>query len=264
MAKKRADAARSRSKKPRHARRRAVVWLALSLLAAAAAASAVWAVAGGGRWAEALSCFRVREVRVVGLKYVRRSDFLDYVGDPSGTPVWDVDVGRMQRRVKGHPWIEEASVKRELPGAVVIRVRERTPAAVVVTGTGRSLVDAGGATLGRVRGRDWDFLPVITCAGRTPAGAEAIRDAVELTGLVRGDPAEALAGGRVSIGRDGSPRLLLDKTVVRFGRGAYGDKVRRLSELMREIRRRDAHPALIDLRFPGKVVVSDRRRGRSG
>jgi len=262
---------RGRAVRPGRGKGRTALRLLLAVIVISGlVAGSVWAAGQARCYVVSMQYFTVKSVQVSGLKYVRREDFISYMGDPAGKSLLSVDLDGMLERVKAHPWMKEVSIKRELPGTVKIEVVERVPAAVANTGTGRFLIDSDGMAVAKVEGPEWDFLPAIAYPGAqdmklVDAGsAGAMRLAIELLGCVRKDPSERLAGAQVSIERDGQPEIILDGSVVKVGFGGYPEKVRRLSELAREIEKRESRPSLIDLRFPGKVVVSGGRAVQSG
>jgi cell division septal protein FtsQ len=222
------------------------------------------------RYVAARPCFVITELRVSGLKYVQLDDFMRYIGDPRGHSVLDMDVEGTLRKVKLHPWIKDASVRREFPGTIRVEVLERTPAALAETGSGRLLMDEDGQALATVTGDGWNFLPVVRCQGadwQRPTGDKAAKEftgALELMRCIKKDQSERLAGASLVIAEDGFPRMLLDGAVVKVGPGPYEDKVRRLAEVAGDIQKRGICPSLIDLRFPGKVVVKGGRLPQPG
>jgi len=258
----RSKALHSRAVRPKAGSRRALARYAVLVLAVLTVVAVGAWVAGRARvLVLKVPYLRVEKVQVSGLKYVRREDFIAYMGDPAGISILSVDIDGMLDRARSHPWIKEASIKRELPDTLRIQLRERVPAAVADTGSGRYLVDTEGAALAAVSGAGWEFLPVISFPAAEGArlleadNIKSIRMALDLLGCVRKDTSEMLSGARISVGDDGSPDILVGGAVVKVGSGGYQEKVRRLGELAHEIEKRDARPVMIDLRFPGKVVV---------
>ena len=88
-----------------------------------------------------------------------------------------VDLGATGRRVERLPWVATATVERQLPGDLSIRVTERTPAAwvrrtpdevTVLDGDGRVLTDAPEAPAD---------LPELTGTGPVPAPGGEVRPA---------------------------------------------------------------------------------------
>jgi len=251
-------------------RRTGIMAAAVAALGMLAGISYAAAWAAGKAWdrAAALNVFEVSEVQVSGLRYVRKEDLVSFIGDPSGESVFGVDMDGMVRRLSGHPWIKGVSVRRELPGRVRLTVDERSPAVVAEAPSGRYLVDEEGAVLARLTGDDWGYLPTVVyekAASPSAPGAgpeESLDMAASLIGSVRADETESLAGAVVYIGADGLPYIKLDGAVVTVGRDGYGGKVRRLAEIIGDVRKRGVSPKTVDLRFPGKVIVDgDRTSG---
>jgi cell division protein FtsQ len=215
------------------------------------------------RYVTGMKFFSISDVRVSGLRYVRRDDFIKYIGDPKGKSVLRYDMDGALRRASGHPWIKSAVIRRDFPDAVRFEVVERTPAAVAETATGNFLIDTEGYAVSAVNGPGWEFLPVIEYRPAKRPGllddryADGFRDALELIRVVRREPAERLSGARLAIIEDGTACLVYSGALVKVGDGGYEEKVRRLSEVVHDLDRRGVKPTLIDLRFPGKVVVKE-------
>jgi hypothetical protein len=225
-----------------------------------ALALAGWGVLIGLDRLASLDSFGIRSVTVDGLRYVRAGDLLSYSGDPAGGSVFRIDVDGMAERISTHPWVKGVSVRRELPDAVKITVDERKPAALAVTPDGGYLVDGEGWVLAMVRGSDWDFLPSFVYEGRERLGigggnSARMLNALKLITTVRSDKTELLAGGVVFVNQNGDPVLRYRGTDVLFGSDEYETKVTRLTDVIPDVYRRGVEPEVIDLRFPGKVVV---------
>ncbi len=124
----------------------------------------------------------------------------------SGTVMWGpfgVDPALVAARVARHPWIASATVLRELPGTVRVRVTEREPVALLAwpgEGGGLFYVDARGVPFLRA-GADALDLPVISgleadLASREPSlGWLVLRDAVHLLRALSGSvlPADRIS-----------------------------------------------------------------------
>lgn len=90
-----------------------------------------------------------------------------------GQPLADVDPGRVARAVETLPWASKATVRRQWPGTVTIRLAERTAAAAIPAEPGGfALVDASGAVLAHV-----EAVPsgLVQLAGLPPAGQPGSR-----------------------------------------------------------------------------------------
>jgi cell division septal protein FtsQ len=214
------------------------------------------------RYVAALPFFAVRELQVFGLHHVEKKDFIAYMGDPRGRSIVGYDMPEVSRRLAAHPWIKDAVVRRDFPDTVRVEVTERVPAAVAETETGKYLIDTDGLALARVDS-GWEFLPRVACPSarglrlvdaKTACG---FRHALELIAAVRREPTEYFAGTLAGVGEDGNPYLVYDGAVVKVGAGEYTDKIKRLSEVASDMKKRGTKASVIDLRFPGKVVVKE-------
>lgn len=114
-------------------------------------------------WAVVHSPFLdVDHVDVIGARHAARSDVQQVARVRSGTPLLLVDLGAVARRVEQLPWVEHASVTRDLPGRLRITVTERVPAAWIRRAPDRvTLVDENGS--------------VLVDASRPPDGAPELR-----------------------------------------------------------------------------------------
>jgi cell division protein FtsQ len=234
--------------------------IAVLLILAVAAFFVPKAARAAVRYVCRMPFFTIKHVRVEGLKYVQKDDFIGFVGDPKGESILSYDMKGAMEKIGGHPWLKSGLVRREFPDGVRFELTERVPAAVVQTGAGKYLMDADGFALAKVTQPDWEFLPVVRYPSSQglrildPKTAESLMNAFELLKVVRGSKGP-LAFANVGVCRDGSPCILIRDAVVKVGSGEYPDKVKRLSDVEADIVRRGLNAEFIDLRFPGKVVV---------
>lgn len=129
----RAKAARAgttprRRARPRPPRRRhgAKGLASLAVAVAVAASIAVLGVRGAAR----LPLFRVDDVEVVGLRYVSEDEVRALAGLDGRASIWD-SKAEWRRGVESHPMIDSVQVARRPPSAVVFRVVEAEPVALV-------------------------------------------------------------------------------------------------------------------------------------
>ena len=255
---------RSKARVPRGRRllRKLPVLLVLAL-AAGVIIALPFAARAAYRRVTALSFFRINDVKVLGLKYVRKDDFLNYVGNPAGKSILDFDAAGALRKSAGHPWIRMGTVRRDFPHTVRFEFVERVPAAVACAKDGKYLIDTEGYPVAKVDGAGWDFLPLIEYRPVSglrlldPGTASSFKGVLDLSKAVREEPSERLSGARMCISENGEQCLILGGALVRVGGDGYKEKVRRLADVSLDIQKRGARPSLIDLRFPGKVIVKE-------
>src|SRR5204862_6962806 len=75
-----------------------------------------------------LSFFRVRKVEIVGARYVSVGDILDRLHVDTTASVWD-PTAPLTARLVSHPQLRHVSVRRKLPGTLVVDVDEKPPVA---------------------------------------------------------------------------------------------------------------------------------------
>lgn len=96
------------------------------------------------------SWLRVEQVQVEGTSLLSEQQVLRAAQVPTGDPLARVDLSAIEARVGNVDAVDAVEVSREWPHDVVIEILERTPIAVVDTGSGLRYVDATGAFFGSV------------------------------------------------------------------------------------------------------------------
>jgi len=239
-----------------------VSWRVLAWAGVAMLVMAGWMAAPVGL--RRLRFFRVRQVEIVGIRYLDADQVLAALRLRPGASVFD-DTRVLAERLRGMDGVADASVNRRPPGSLKVIVREIEPVALLMSGRGAlAPVDADGRAL------PFDLtsldLPIVRSAGGSGGGAadsgvigllsrvQAVDpalfqtiDAARRTETPRGDVLLELGGGahRVLLSRDAGPEVIA--AVVAVARDLAA-KARPYAEL--------------DARFAGQVVVR-RRSARS-
>jgi len=79
--------------------------------------------------------FPIEQVRVSGVEHLTESEMADLAAVPAGTTLLRVDTGAIDARLMSNPWVQSASVDREFPNTLSIKITERAIAAIVVVST---------------------------------------------------------------------------------------------------------------------------------
>ncbi|MDG4796570.1 FtsQ-type POTRA domain-containing protein [Micromonospora sp. WMMD1082] len=213
-----------------------------------------WAVAGGllavaGLVAWTLlgtGLFGVRDMRVEGAELVTAVQVRDAAGVPDGAPLARVDLAELADRIGTLPPVERATVTRDWPDTLVVRLTERTGVAVVPRGEQFAVIDAAGVVFRTVPQRP-DGLPLVRLDAPGPddpgtlAGLEVLG---ALTPQLRDQLVEVSVEGLARI----SVRLRGDRTVI-WGDATRGpDKARVATVLL------DQDAARIDVSAPDVVT----------
>lgn len=143
--------------------------------------------------ARRLAFFRIRQVEVVGNRYLEESDVVRRLGLRRNASTFD-RLEPVRRAAAAIPGVLAASVKRRLPGTLTVTVRESTPVALVSLTDRLALVDSRGRVLPFDPARAPASLPIAgrdtVCAGllgRLMLTDPDWYDSVESARLDRGD-----------------------------------------------------------------------------
>lgn len=256
------------------ARLRRPAWIAVRVvLAVAVVAGAVGVARLIERHVRTSPAFATRTITVQndGGTHLTRDEALRVAGIAEGRNVFEVAPEDAEARLRHHPWIAAAEVRRRLPGTYEVRIRERQPSAILALagehGTAMYLIGDDGTVFKRLGDEDPVDLPVITGLDRRrftqdrAFRASILLEVVALlsdwraAGLWRREPI-----AEVHVEADDGLSLYLgsDATYVRLGRGPFRRKLRRLREVLDTLERRDANPAYVyldNVRRPDRVTV---------
>lgn len=114
----------------------------------------VAALCGGMVAASFTPIFAAEQVLVLGTDHLRAAQVRRISGLSVGTNVLHVDLDAAITRLERHGWIAHASARRELPGTIVVEIRERIPVATVISDDRLALLMGDGTLIeGRLRSR---------------------------------------------------------------------------------------------------------------
>jgi cell division protein FtsQ len=222
----------------------AIRWRAAGIIAAALAlVTAPW---WGPSLLSHLSFFHVRNVEVSGYRYVHPDDVLKRLRVDTTTSVW-TDLSELEHRVEMHPEIKSATVDRDLPGTLIVRVTENSPIAYVATSQGLRAVD-----------KDGRFLPIdpSRIAIDLPVLAKADTALLHLLANVR-SVSPALFGEISDIRRTGGADIALTLSTAQV-RALASISAQRLADIIpveADLARRKARVTELDLRFRDQVIA---------
>lgn len=86
-------------------------------------------------------------VRVGGVGAGLQLAVAETIGVEHGTPLVDLDLGRIEADLEALPWVESATAARDWPGTLVLDIVERIPVATLAGADGPVLVDATGVVI---------------------------------------------------------------------------------------------------------------------
>ena len=171
-----------------------------------------------------------------------------------------LNAGKIVRKIKANPWIEDVAIRRELPGKLIIEVKERQAVALMRKDQTLYFVDAGANPFKKIGEQESAELPILT--GFSENGVdktEMIRKSLDLLaffsryeGFPRLDNISEVHGDETF-----GFTIFADNGIsIQLGYGNYEDKLKRLKLIMADLVRRDMPGFFnIDLSNPAKVIV---------
>jgi cell division septal protein FtsQ len=245
------------------AARRGGVLLALG--AAIALSSAAWAALGPG-WVRArlssLRLFRIETIQVSGNRILSSATVLATAGLRAGESLVGLDLVAARDRLIAHPRVREASLRRRLPGTIVVEIAERVPC-VIVRADRDYLVDAEGAIVAAADPGTRSDLPVLkgveAAAGAlTVRGAADLAAGIELIAAIRlvGFPAlSAIDHVDLADPNDAVLVPVSGRPLVHAGRRDAAERLRRWHLVAPDMAQRWPEIEYVDLRAEGQVVA---------
>jgi cell division septal protein FtsQ len=209
---------------------------------------------GGPRLLRHVGFFRVRQVELVGVRYLAPDAVIGALHLRPGASVFD-DLDPPTARLERLPGIAAARIVRRFPGAVKVIVREEEAIALVPGEKGGPLTVVDGA------GRPMPYDPSHS-APDLPVAASADSDLVSVLALVQSvDPAlfEAISAARVD---RNTVTLQVKGRRVLVRRDVDPDVIRAVQSVARDLTKHGWSYAELDARYAGQVVV--RRGSRAG
>lgn len=200
--------------------------------------------------------FTLREVVINGNRNLSENQMMTLMRIRGGENLVLLPIERIYDRLHTSPWIREASLRKELPGRLIVRIRESEPEALLMTQEGMVIVDGEGIELEKIEEAAEHFLPVIYYSGES--GSKELKEALMLATVINDAGITKLAQRVEIMGLDKGIKdmvVRIDGMQVKVGMGSYKQKLTRLYELISDIRGRDINVDYIDLRFANRVVV---------
>jgi cell division protein FtsQ len=206
--------------------------------------------------------FVVSGVDIKGVKQLGEGDLNELAKVFTGQNIFRVDMEAAVRRARANPWIKEARIYRKLPNRITMAFIERSPFAILDTGVARYLVDDEAVVIGRLLpepGPEWP-LPVVAIKnyrGRPgeQVTSEGMAEAMTLIAELAARGGWRLAEVTVEANSPESLSVVYAGHEFKIGSGRYGEKLRRLAEVMADVKERGLEIAYVDLRPERQAAV---------
>ena len=207
-------------------------------------ASPMW----GPRVLRELAFFHVRKIEVVGARYTPTDEILERLHVDTTRSVWD-PLTPLVTRVQSHLQVDHATIRRRLPGTLVVTVVERRPVALAPTADGLRALDENGRMLPLDPTRTPVDAPIVMAARRDTT-------VYHLLGLLQRE-APRLFARVTSISTVGTDEMVLHIAGLPI-RAMTSVSLARLSDVElveRDLARRQIHATELDLRYRDQVIA---------
>jgi cell division septal protein FtsQ len=204
----------------------------------------------------------VSGVDVKGIKQLTEADLKEIVSGFTGQNIFRVDLEAAARRARANPWVKEVRIHRSLPNRITMVFSERTPTMLLDAGSARYLMDDEGVVierLGREQAKVWP-LPVVAIKDYharpgDQVTAEGLPEAMQLLGEIAARGGWQLANVTVRANSPDSLTVVYADHEFKMGSGRYAEKLRRLGEVMADVKQRGIEIAYVDLRPERQAAV---------
>jgi cell division protein FtsQ len=247
----------------------AKLWTGTRILVGTAVviAASIGAAWGAKNYVTKSPRFMIKTITVEGANKLAPETIAKAGGVAVGMNVFTVDVEQVKRSIEREPYVAEATVVRQLPNTISIKVVERQPAVLVGIGNDLYLATHDGDVFKQAEAGDATDLPVVT--GIRPELAVEDRqglsilvrraldviDEAEKTGIAKRYPVQ-----EIHIEKDGSVEAIVGQQgiAIHLGNPPFKGKVEQADRVLAEVEKRKSSASIVFLdndANPDRVVV---------
>jgi len=219
-------------------------------------------------WLKESDTFNIRKIEIRGNELLSENEIFQ-IGmiDPTAS-IWNINLREVQGNVGSNVFVEEIKIDRIFPNLLRIRLREKSPVALLNVGGKFYCLDREGLVLPAKPGKLYD-LPVISGDFRgaviegSRAGGQFVHQALNFLMVILADRPELYSSiSEIVMGRPEGIVLYTHKggVLVWVGREGYEWKIRYLEAILNELigQKEISKVKYIDLRFKNQVIVGMR------
>jgi cell division protein FtsQ len=206
--------------------------------------------------------FQIKEVSVRGLRELTEKDILTSADIRLSQNILAVNTDAVVRRVCANQWVENVYVGRELPGKLVLEIKERTPLALVKQADDFYLMDEKGFVFKRLGKNDGVDLPVITgITGKEQTKSQLLLTTLKLLKTVSGSEKYSYLGtiSEINIDNVFGLSLIFDKGLyLKLGTEGFENKLeKKLKQVLADLENRGMKTGYlcVDLSDDSKVTI---------
>ena len=203
--------------------------------------------------------FQIAGVDVKGVHELSDSELKAIVGPFTGQNIFRADLESALRRARVNARVREARIHRTLPNRITLSIVERVPAALLETDAGGYLIDNEAVVIERAS-KPGVQLPTIAIKDYKPhpgepVTAESINEALTLLAEVEARGGWNMAEVTVKAATPETVSLVYADHEFKIGSGRYAEKLRRLAEIMADVKQRNVTIAYVDVRPETQAAV---------
>lgn len=252
-------------------RGRGIKAVALKIVVVVLLAAVGWSVWQAYKTLLHAEMFQVAGVDVKGAQQVGEVELREIAGVFTGQNIFSADLETSVRRARANPWVKDVRIHRRLPNRISIVVTERTPYALLDTSAGTYVMDNDGVVISKIAGKNaspWR-LPVVAinnCRIRFGERVDSagVTEALTLIAELAERGGWQLPEMKIKAASPESLSVLYADHEFKIGTGNYGEKLRRLAEIMADVTQRGQEIASVDLRPERQAAVMVKNIGGTG
>ena len=200
----------------------------------------------------ALAGLRITDVVIQGRANTPEPLLRAAISVNKGDPILGFSVEAARQRIESLSWVEQATVERQLPGTVVVYLKERRPFAIWQNQGKFMLIDRNGQVVANQNVAEFRQLPLVVGPG-APTDAATLIDAL----TDRPDLQKRVVAA-VRVGERRWNLQLTNGTSVMLPEGHTVEAIDRLMQLQRQHELLDRPLAAIDMRLGDRLVLRPR------
>jgi cell division protein FtsQ len=222
-------------------------------------------------WVIRSKAFQIAGVDVAGVRHLSENELKNIAGVFTGQNIFRVNLEEAARSARANPWVKEVRIYRRLPNRVSMVVSERSPVAVLDTGSGQYLVDGEGVIIDRLskESASAQSLPTVAIKDHKArlgdqVGTEGMAEALTLLAELSARGGWQLAEITIKANSPETLSVIYAEHEFKMGSGNYSEKLRRLAEVMADVKQRNLDIAYVDLRPERQAAVMVVKNGVQG
>jgi len=243
-------------------RRVAIVAVATAFLLFAGYRAAVLVLGAGA--------LTVTRIAVSGNTRLSRGEVLSLLDGLAGRNMLLVRLDEWRQKVRASPWVEDAALRRVLPGTVDVVIAERRPMGIGRMSGELYLLDQRGGIIDEFGPSHAEFdLPLIDglAMPRSTAAVPMVDEgraalAARVLSSLQGRPELAGRVSQIDVSdvRDAVVILKNDTALIRIGEEEFAERLQSYLDLVSALREKVPQIDYVDLRFGERVYVRPQRR----